>query len=68
MFFKRTNFLNKCSENLYDAAFIDIYMSPINGIELAEELRKINKDILIVFVTTSSDFMMQAFSVMRFTI
>ena len=41
-------------------------MSPINGIEIAEELRKISKDILIVFVTTSSDFMMQAFSVHAF--
>lgn len=60
-FLNGQDFLNKCSENLYDAAFIDIYMSPINGIELAEELRKISKDILIVFVTTSSDFMMQAF-------
>ncbi|WP_440451841.1 LytR/AlgR family response regulator transcription factor [Ruminococcus intestinalis] len=65
-FLNGQDFLNKCSENLYDAAFIDIYMSPINGIELAEELRKINKDILIVFVTTSSDFMMQAFSVHAF--
>lgn len=60
-FLNGQDFLNKCSENLYDAAFIDIYMSPINGIELAEELRKISKDIVIVFVTTSSDFMMQAF-------
>ena len=44
-FLNGQDFLNKCSENLYDAAFIDIYMSPINGIELAEELRKISKDI-----------------------
>ena len=41
-------------------------MSAINGIDLAKKLREINKDIVIVFVTTSSDFMAEAFSVHAF--
>ena len=60
------DFLDKCSESVYDIAFIDIFMTTINGIELAERLRKISKEIVIVFVTSSADFMMQAFSVHAF--
>ena len=58
-------FLNHLNNN-YSICFIDIYMSAINGIDLAKKLREINKDIVIVFVTTSSDFMAEAFSVHAF--
>lgn len=58
-------FLNHLDNN-YSICFIDIYMSAINGIDLAKKLREINKDIVIVFVTTSSDFMAEAFSVHAF--
>lgn len=58
-------FLNHLDEN-YHICFIDIYMSAINGIDLAKELRTINKDIIIIFVTTSSNFMAEAFSVHAF--
>lgn len=58
-------FLDHLDEN-YHICFIDIYMSVINGIELAKKLREVDKDIVIVFVTTSSDFMAEAFSVHAF--
>lgn len=58
-------FLN-CFDNNYNICFIDIYMSAINGIDLAKKLREINKDIILIFVTTSSDFMAEAFSVHAF--
>lgn len=41
-------------------------MEKMNGIAVAEKLREKDRDILIVFVTTSPDFMMQAFSVHAF--
>lgn len=59
-------FLCNLDNKNYHICFIDIYMSAINGIDLAKKLREINKDIVIVFVTTSSDFMADAFSVHSF--
>ena len=41
-------------------------MEKMNGIAVAEKLREKDRNILIVFVTTSPDFMMQAFSVHAF--
>lgn len=35
--------------------FLDIYMSPLSGMELAERLRGIDNDCAIIFVTVSTD-------------
>lgn len=60
------SFVDKIKSVSYDIAFIDIFMTPVNGIELSKMLRKADRNIIIVFVTTSPDFMMQAFSVHAF--
>jgi two-component SAPR family response regulator len=44
-------------ENSFEAAFIDIAMPGTNGIELAKELRKINKDVIIVFISAYDDYL-----------
>ena len=54
-----TAFFNSFKENTYKIAFVDIFMEKMNGIAVAEKLREKDRDILIVFVTTSPDFMMQ---------
>lgn len=59
-------FFNSFKENTYKIAFVDIFMEKMNGIAVAEKLREKDRDIIIVFVTTSPDFMMQAFSVHAF--
>lgn len=59
-------FFNSFKENTYKIAFVDIFMEKMNGIAVAEKLREKDRDILIVFITTSPDFMMQAFSVHAF--
>jgi two-component system LytT family response regulator len=59
-------FFNSFKKNTYKIAFVDIFMKKMNGIAVAEKLREKDRDILIVFVTTSPDFMMQAFSVHAF--
>ena len=35
----------------YDIVFLDINMDEIDGIETAQEIRKVSNDIFIVFVT-----------------
>ena len=59
-------FFNSFKENTYKIAFVDIFMEKMNGIAVAEKLREKDSNIIIVFVTTSPDFMMQAFSVHAF--
>lgn len=61
-----TVFFDSFKENVYKIAFVDIFMEKMNGIAVAEKLREKDRDIIIVFVTTSPDFMMQAFSVHAF--
>ncbi|SHO52339.1 LytR/AlgR family response regulator transcription factor [Anaerocolumna xylanovorans] len=50
----------------FDIAFIDIHMVPINGVNLAKEIRKHNKDCKIVFVTNFDDYHNHAFEVHAF--
>lgn len=43
--------IDYCSNNHVDAAFLDIRMPQINGIELAQKLIKISPEIKIIFIT-----------------
>ncbi len=49
-----------------DAVFLDIYMDEISGIEAARRLREIDRDILILFLTSSNDHMPEAWRVHAF--
>lgn len=40
----------------YDVLFLDILMSPINGIELAKEIRLYDQNAVIVFLTVSLEY------------
>ena len=40
-----------CEKNQVEAAFLDIRMPNINGVDLAKELLKVNKTIKIIFIT-----------------
>ena len=42
---------------------LDIYMDGANGIEIAKEFRKSNKDCLLIFTTTSTDHALDGFQV-----
>lgn len=61
-----TDFLSSFEKNVYKIAFVDIFMEKMNGITVAEKLRETDQNVIIIFVTTSPDFMMQAFSVHAF--
>lgn len=43
--------------------FLDIYMSPVSGMELAEALRADGNDCAIIFVTTSTDHYAESYEV-----
>lgn len=51
------------SVNPYDIILLDVVMPLINGIDTAAEIRKNDKQVKIVFLTTSKDFAIDAFSV-----
>ena len=48
-------------QNKYDIVFMDIIMDKENGIETARRLRSVSMDTLLIFVTSSTEFMAQAF-------
>lgn len=59
-------FLEHFEAHSYDLIFLDIYMDGISGMEVAEEIRKTDHAVLLVFLTTSQDHMGQAFSAHAF--
>ena len=50
----------------YDVIFLDIMMPGIDGISLARELREINDDAIIVFITSKIEFMQTGYEVRAF--
>ena len=55
-------FLSGFKKGKYDLIFFDIYMDGINGIEAAAEVRKEDKSVRLIFVTTSNDFAAESYS------
>lgn len=50
----------------YDVLFLDIMMPEIDGISLARELRELDEDMLIVFITSKIEFMQTGYEVKAF--
>lgn len=50
----------------YDALFLDILMKDDNGIEVAREIRKMDADVKIVFLTSSPEYAVQSYTVGAF--
>ena len=61
-------FLAAENEQRFSAAFLDIYMEGLSGMEAAKELRKTDAGCLLVFTTTSTDHALEAFRCGRFII
>lgn len=47
----------------YDIVFMDINMDMVNGIEVAQKIREISKDVYIVFVTAFIDYSLEGYKV-----
>ena len=54
-------FTEEYDKNRFDIVFMDIMMDGQNGIETARSLRRSSIDTLLVFITSSKEFMAQAF-------
>ena len=56
-------FLAAEKERRFTAAFLDIYMNGMSGMDAAKELRKTDTDCLLIFTTTSTDHALEGFQV-----
>ncbi|MCF0146057.1 MAG: response regulator transcription factor [Eubacterium sp.] len=56
------DFLASLNKTLYSVIFMDIYMKDHNGVDVAMKLRAEDNDCPLVFCTSSSDHMPEAFS------
>ena len=56
-------FLRDFEPNKYDLLILDIFMKPINGIQVAETVRNFDKDVAIIFLTNSEDFILEGYKV-----
>ena len=54
-------FMAQWKAGIYDLIIIDIYLGGISGIEVAEEIRKTDRECLLIFTTSSSDFAIKGF-------
>ncbi len=48
---------------LYDILLLDVLMPVVNGIQAAHEIRESDKDVKIIFLTSSSEFAVESYSV-----
>lgn len=56
-------FLVYLRENSLDAVFLDIEMPGINGLQLSEQIQKLNETIEIIFITAFNQYAVEAFEV-----
>ena len=56
-------FLAAEKERRFTAAFLDIYMEGLSGMDTARELRRTDADCLLIFTTTSTDHALEGFQV-----
>ena len=53
-------------ENSFDIIFLDIEMGQEDGITVARRIRKVDKKVLIVYVTSHENYMMESFEIRPF--
>ncbi len=63
IFYTSLDLLDAMEREAYDIYILDIYIDRINGIELAEAIKKNNEDAKIIFMTSSNAFYKEAFRI-----
>ena len=58
--------IEKSKQYVFDIAFLDIEMPDIKGIEISKQIKTINESVLIVFVTSYSNYRKEAFDQFAF--
>lgn len=59
------NFINTTSA-IYDIAIVDIEMPGVSGLELSEKLKEQNPDVLVIILTSYSDYLDKAMNISVF--
>lgn len=47
----------------YDLVLLDVLMPGINGMQVAQELRELDKNVKIIFISSSSEFAVESYRV-----
>lgn len=55
-------FLTAFEDSGFDLVFMDVYMEGMDGVDAAVQMRRVNSHCLLVFLTSSREFMPEAFS------
>jgi DNA-binding LytR/AlgR family response regulator len=63
IFYSSLELLEAIEKQIYDIYLLDIYIDKINGIELANCIKKNNEDASIIFMTSSNAFYKEAFRI-----
>lgn len=62
-FHNGTDFLCEIEAGEYDLILLDVLMPGINGVQAARELREMDKNVKIIFVSSSPEFALESYSV-----
>ena len=57
------DFLRVFKPESFDLIILDIFMRPLNGIQVAQVVRNQDRDVFIIFLTTSDDFILEGYKV-----
>lgn len=63
IFYTSLDLLGAIEKESYDIYLLDIYIDKMNGIEIAEAIRKIDENGQIIFMTSSNAFYKEAFRI-----
>ena len=68
VFYDGSELLKKCENNTqhFDIIFLDIKMKTVNGVDCAKQLRDFGVEALIVFVTSSAEYVFSGYEVKAF--
>lgn len=58
-----TDFLCDLRSGEYDLIFLDVLMPGVNGIETAKELRELDQNVRLVFISSSPEFALESYTV-----
>ena len=56
-------FLSEFEQGKYDLLIFDIFMKPLNGIQVAQIVRGKDSDVFIIFLTNSEDYLLDGYKV-----
>lgn len=57
------SFLNQWTVGKYDVVVLDIFMGGITGVEVAKEIRRTDRDVKLVFCSSSNEFATESYEV-----